>query len=46
MDTPQNSAAEYVLTLDCPETRGLVHAVSGFLLDQGCDIMESKQFDS
>ena len=46
MDTPKSSAAEYVLTLDCPETRGLVHAVSGFLLDQGCDILESKQFDS
>jgi len=46
MDTPKSSAAEYVLTLDCPETRGLVHAVSGFLLEQGCDILESKQFDS
>ena len=37
---------EHVLTLDCPETRGIVHAVSGFLLEQGCDILESKQFDS
>ena len=37
---------EHVLTLDCPETRGLVHAVSGFLLEQGCDILESKQFDA
>ena len=46
MDTSKSSAADYVLTLDCPETRGLVHAVSGFLLDQGCDILESKQFDS
>ncbi|MEC5181843.1 formyltetrahydrofolate deformylase [Arthrobacter sp. CG_A4] len=46
MDTPNSSAAEYVLTLDCPETRGIVHAVSGFLLEQGCDILESKQFDS
>ena len=46
MDTTTSSAAEYVLALDCPETRGLVHAVSGFLLEQGCDILESKQFDS
>ena len=46
MDTLNSGAAEYVLTLDCPETRGLVHAVSGFLLEQGCDILESKQFDS
>ena len=40
------ATVEHVLTLDCPETRGIVHAVSGFLLDQGCDILESKQFDS
>jgi len=46
VDILNSSAAEYVLTLDCPETRGLVHAVSGFLLEQGCDILESKQFDS
>lgn len=46
MDTLTSSANEYVLTLDCPETRGLVHAVSGYLLEQGCDILESKQFDS
>ncbi|QCB97204.1 formyltetrahydrofolate deformylase [Arthrobacter sp. PAMC25564] len=46
MDTFNSSAAEYVLSLDCPETRGIVHAVSGFLLEQGCDILESKQFDS
>ncbi|MDD1477786.1 formyltetrahydrofolate deformylase [Arthrobacter sp. H16F315] len=46
MDTVNSSVSEYVLTLDCPETRGIVHAVSGFLLEQGCDILESKQFDS
>jgi formyltetrahydrofolate deformylase len=44
--TANSSATDYVLTLDCPETRGIVHAVSGFLLEQGCDILESKQFDS
>jgi formyltetrahydrofolate deformylase len=35
----------YVLTLDCPEAPGLVHAVSGFLLEQHGDIHELKQFD-
>jgi formyltetrahydrofolate deformylase len=37
---------ERILTLDCQETPGIVHAVSGFLLDQGCDIVSSHQFDS
>ncbi|OMH31476.1 formyltetrahydrofolate deformylase [Tersicoccus sp. Bi-70] len=36
---------EYVLTLDCPERLGIVHAVTGFLLEHGCDIVDSKQFD-
>jgi formyltetrahydrofolate deformylase len=35
----------YVLTLDCPEAPGLVHAVSGFLMEQHGDIHELKQFD-
>ena len=35
----------YVLTLDCPESPGLVHAVSGFLMEQHGDIHELKQFD-
>ncbi|EWT07226.1 formyltetrahydrofolate deformylase [Intrasporangium chromatireducens Q5-1] len=37
--------AGYVLTLDCPETPGLVHAVTGFLLEHHGDIVELKQFD-
>lgn len=36
---------DYVLTLDCPERPGIVNAVSGFLLQQGGDIRELKQFD-
>ena len=40
------TTVEHVLTLDCPETRGIVHAVSGFLLEHGCDIIDNKQFDS
>lgn len=35
----------YVLTLDCAEAPGLVHAVSGFLIEQHGDILELKQFD-
>ncbi|MBM6621770.1 formyltetrahydrofolate deformylase [Micrococcaceae bacterium RIT802] len=36
---------EFVLSLDCPERRGIVHAVSGFLLEHGGDIHELRQFD-
>jgi formyltetrahydrofolate deformylase len=38
------TTVEHVLTLDCPETTGIVHAVSGFLLEHGCDIIDNKQF--
>ncbi len=37
-------AAEYVLILSCPDRPGIVHAVSGFLVEQGANIMESQQF--
>jgi formyltetrahydrofolate deformylase len=36
---------ELVLTLDCPEKPGIVHAVSGVLLEHGCNIVELTQFD-
>ncbi|MFD8225619.1 ACT domain-containing protein, partial [Streptomyces massasporeus] len=36
--------AEYVLTLDCPESPGIVAAVSRFLLDHGSDIIDNHQF--
>ena len=42
MDT--NSEVEHVLTIACPERPGIVHAVTGFLLEQGRDIVELKQF--
>jgi formyltetrahydrofolate deformylase len=38
------TTVEHVLTLDCAETPGIVHAVSGFLLEHGADIVDSKQF--
>jgi formyltetrahydrofolate deformylase len=33
-----------LLTLSCPDVPGIVHAVAGFLVDQGCTILESQQF--
>jgi formyltetrahydrofolate deformylase len=39
------TASELVLTLDCREAPGIVHAVSGVLLEHGCNIVELKQFD-
>lgn len=41
-----STAPEYVLTLACPDAPGIVHAVSSFLLEQGGDILDSKQFGS
>jgi formyltetrahydrofolate deformylase len=35
---------EFILTLACPEQRGIVHAVSGYLLEHGCDIIDNRQF--
>ena len=36
--------AEHVLTVDCVESPGIVHSVSGFLLNHGCDILDIKQY--
>ena len=36
---------EYILTLSCPDTPGLVYAVSSFLVQQSANIRESQQFD-
>ena len=38
------SDPEFVLTLVCPDTRGIVHAVSGFLLQRGSNILDSTQY--
>jgi formyltetrahydrofolate deformylase len=35
----------YVLTISCQSTRGIVAAVSGYLAEQGCNIVDSSQFD-
>ncbi|WP_105435826.1 formyltetrahydrofolate deformylase [Neorhizobium tomejilense] len=34
-----------VLTVSCKTTRGIVAGISGFLADQGCNIVDSSQFD-
>lgn len=41
MTTP---ASDYVLTLSCPDRPGIVHAVATFLLERGCNTVESQQF--
>ncbi|GAB2744831.1 formyltetrahydrofolate deformylase [Melaminivora jejuensis] len=35
----------YILTLSCPDRLGLVHAVSGFLLEHGANIEEAAQYN-
>jgi formyltetrahydrofolate deformylase len=35
----------YVLTVTCKSTRGIVAAISGFLAERGCNIIDSSQFD-
>ncbi|WP_439657218.1 formyltetrahydrofolate deformylase [Lentzea sp. HUAS TT2] len=36
---------QFTLTLNCPERAGIVHAVTSFLVDHGCDIVQHQQFD-
>jgi formyltetrahydrofolate deformylase len=36
--------SDFVLTLSCPDRPGIVHAVSGYLVEQGANIVESQQF--
>lgn len=38
-------AQPFILTLSCRERPGIVHAVSSFLFEHGCDIVEHQQFD-
>ncbi|MGZ4485191.1 MAG: formyltetrahydrofolate deformylase [Nocardioidaceae bacterium] len=35
----------YVLTIACPDRPGIVHAVTGLLVEHGGNIVESQQFD-
>lgn len=35
----------YILTVSCVSTRGIVAAISGYLAGKGCNIVDSSQFD-
>ena len=39
-----SSPREFVLTLSCRDTKGIVYAVSGLLFEAGCNILDSQQF--
>ncbi len=41
---PTTAAGDVVLILSCPDRPGIVHAVSGFLVERGGNIHESQQF--
>ena len=34
------AANEFVLTLSCPDAKGIVYAVSGLLYQAGCNIVD------
>ncbi len=36
---------QFVLSLSCPDRPGIVHRVSGFLVEHGANILEAAQFD-
>lgn len=44
MSPPTLNHPEYILTLSCPDRRGIVHAVSGFLAEHDCNILDSAQY--
>ena len=37
-------SAEFILTLSCPDAKGIVYAVSGLLYQAGCNIIDSQQY--
>jgi formyltetrahydrofolate deformylase len=43
-DNAGNPTGDFVLVLDCPDRPGIVHAVSGFLVEHDGNILESQQF--
>ena len=44
LDEDDAACVQYILTLICPDRRGIVKSVAGFLNDIGCNILESAQF--
>ena len=45
MSPRPTAGREFILTLSCKDGPGLVHAVSGFLVRYGANILASQQFD-
>ena len=43
-DVSARPTREYVLILSCADRLGIVHAVSGFLAEYSCNIIDSQQF--
>ena len=39
-----SASGDFVLVLSCPDRPGIVHAVTGFLVRHGGNIVESQQF--
>ncbi|MEK8052029.1 formyltetrahydrofolate deformylase [Ideonella sp. DXS22W] len=44
MSQASPAAQEFILTLSCRDTTGIVYAVSGLLYQAGCNIIDSQQF--
>src|SRR3954463_562335 len=44
MNEQSTPVDQYVLTLSCPDKKGIVHAVSSYLFMTGCNIEDSQQF--
>ena len=44
MHSTMKPTEEFVLTLSCKDTTGIVHAVSGLLYQAGCNIIDSQQY--
>ena len=42
--TETTTATDFVLTVQCPDRPGIVHAVSGFLVEQRANIVQSQQY--
>ncbi len=40
----ETAATDFVLTVQCPDRPGIVHAVSGFLVEQAANIVQSQQY--
>ncbi|MGG5173939.1 formyltetrahydrofolate deformylase [Pseudarthrobacter sp. J1763] len=44
--SPNTASESFTLSLSCPDQPGIVHAVSGALLQAGCNITDSQQYGS